>query len=105
MRYHHHSHHLYRKLPIMEKQAVADAAAGMSAGIAGFAWLAPLSDFLQVAATLVAIITGVYAIRWHKFRLEQGRAALDRDLRDRQIHDTISELETKIREIEDVKSN
>ncbi len=49
---------------------VADLSAGGSMGVAGFTWLAPVADVLQIGATLVAIIAGVYAIRWHKLRIQ-----------------------------------
>jgi hypothetical protein len=72
---------------------VAKLAAASSAGIAGITWIATLNDVLQLIATAIAIIAGVYAVRWHKFRLDQGRKHLDKEHRAKQIVETIKELE------------
>ncbi len=45
--------------------APADFAAGTSVTAAGWSWLAPVNDILTLVATLVAIISGIYAIRYH----------------------------------------
>jgi hypothetical protein len=37
-------------------------------------------------------VAGLYALRWHKFRLQQGKRHLDKKARMKQIEDTIKEL-------------
>ena len=49
---------------------LADFGAGTSFGVAGFTWLAPVADALQIVATGVAIVAGIYAIRWHRVRIK-----------------------------------
>lgn len=70
----------------------ADFAAVLSGGGAVASWLTVANDFLQLVATSIAIIAGIYALRWHKFRLQQGRKHLDKTYRKKQIEDTIKEL-------------
>lgn len=50
--------------------AVADVMAAASASAAGISWIAPLNEFMQLVATGVAIIAGVYAIKWHRLRIK-----------------------------------
>ena len=77
----------------MSQQIVADSAAGASAALAGWTWVAQVNDIAQLVATVVAIIAGVYAIQWHRFRLKEGRRHLDKKARKRQIKETIKESE------------
>ncbi|MHC4302570.1 MAG: hypothetical protein ACYS7Y_35365 [Planctomycetota bacterium] len=70
----------------------ADFAAALSGGGALASWLAVANDLLQIVATTIAIVAGLYAVRWHKFRLQQGKRHLDKKARMKQIEDTIKEL-------------
>lgn len=70
----------------------ADIAAAVSGGGALASWLAVANDIMQLVATTIAIIAGLYALRWHRFRLQQGRKHLDKDARMKQIKKTIEEL-------------
>ncbi len=56
---------------------VADLSAGGSVGVASFTWMAPVADVLQIGATIVAIVAGVYAIRWHKLRIQIAKEKRD----------------------------
>lgn len=58
----------------MTTPTTADVGAVGSAGFAGATWLAPLSEFLQIGATAVAIVAGCYAIAWHRARLKNLRS-------------------------------
>ncbi len=49
---------------------LADAGAGGSIGVAGFTWITPVADIFQLIATIIACIAGVYAIRWHRLRIQ-----------------------------------
>ena len=51
--------------------AAADAAAVSTGGIAGLSWVAPLTELFQLGATAVAIVTGIYAIAWHRARINE----------------------------------
>jgi len=53
--------------------AAADAAAVSTGGIAGLSWVAPLTELFQLGATAVAIVTGIYAIAWHRARIKELR--------------------------------
>lgn len=51
-------------------------AAGLTAGsgvTATWTWIAPVNDALQLVATTVAIIAGIYAIRWHRVRIANAQ--------------------------------
>ena len=52
---------------------LADAGAGGSIGVAGFTWMSPVADAVQIVATVIACIAGVYAIRWHKLRIKLAK--------------------------------
>lgn len=56
---------------------VADAAAGGTISLASFSWLAPVTDFFQLIATLMAIVTGVYAVRWHRLRIKIAKEKMN----------------------------
>ncbi len=43
----------------------ADFAAGTSITAAGWTWLAPVNEILTLVATAIAIVSGIYAIRYH----------------------------------------
>jgi len=49
---------------------LADAGAGGSLGVAGFTWIAPVADVFQIIATIIACVAGIYAIRWHRLRIQ-----------------------------------
>ena len=51
--------------------AAADAAAVSTGGIAGLSWVAPLTELFQLGATAIAVVTGIYAIAWHRARLKE----------------------------------
>ena len=55
---------------------VAKLAAASSAGIAGVTWLATLNDVLQLVATVIGIVAGIYAIVWHRVRIEKERSKI-----------------------------
>lgn len=57
---------------------VAKLAAASSAGIAGVTWLATLNDVLQLVATVIGIIAGIYAIVWHRVRIEEVKNKVDK---------------------------
>lgn len=61
------------------EQQLADGAAAASAGIAGVTWLAQLNEILQLGATAVAIVAGVYAIIWHKTRTDDLKRKMTRE--------------------------
>lgn len=44
----------------------ANVAAGASVGSAAIAWLAPLTQFAQFIAAVVAIVAGLYAIAHYR---------------------------------------
>jgi hypothetical protein len=48
------------------KQISADAAAVVSGGAATWTWIANLNDILQLLATVIAIVSGIYAICYHR---------------------------------------
>lgn len=52
-------------------EIVAKAMAASSAGIAGWTWIATANDLLQLVATAIGIIAGVYAIVWHRARINE----------------------------------
>jgi len=47
------------------QQLAADAAAVLSTSAAGWTWLSHVNDILQFIATIIAIVSGVYALRYH----------------------------------------
>lgn len=51
----------------------ADIAAATSGTGAAFTWIAQVNDVLQLVATAVAIVAGIYAIRWHKVRIDNAK--------------------------------
>jgi hypothetical protein len=79
---------------------VAKAAAATSAGIAGWTWLATANDVLQLVATVVGIVAGVYAIVWHKARIENLKKKVE------DVHKVVVPAEPKedryVRDGEDV---
>ena len=44
---------------------IADLAAGTSITAAGWTWIAPVNEILTLVATIIAIVSGIYAIRYH----------------------------------------
>jgi hypothetical protein len=52
------------------KDVQADLAAAGSGVTATWTWVAAANDVLQLAATAVAIVAGIYAIRWHRVRID-----------------------------------
>ena len=53
--------------------AVADIAAVVSASAATLSWIEQVNGILQIIATTVAIVAGLYAIRWHKIRINKEK--------------------------------
>lgn len=63
---------------ISQAQDIAgDLAFAGSASVAGFTWVAQVNEILQMVATAVAIVAGVYAIVWHKVRIADARRKND----------------------------
>lgn len=58
---------LHRK-PLMD--VGADIATAASGAAASFGWMVQLNDGLQIIATAIAIVAGLYAIKWHKLRIK-----------------------------------
>ena len=54
-------------------QQVADTLAGVSIGAAGWTWVAQANEILTLVATVVAIIAGLVAIRFHWIKAEAIR--------------------------------
>ena len=48
------------------QQLAADSAAGITWTATGFAWLASVNEVLQFVALATAIISGIYAARYHR---------------------------------------
>ncbi len=63
-------------LPV-KAYAAADVAAVSTGGIAGWTWVAQLTELAQLGATAVAIVTGIYAIAWHRARLKELKRKRD----------------------------
>ena len=59
-----------------------DMAAAVSGTAAGISWLATANDVLQMGATAVAIVAGIYAVKWHRLRIKDMKAKLDRPRKD-----------------------
>lgn len=55
----------------LAQEFVAKAMAASSAGIAGWTWIATANDMLQLIATAIGIVAGVYAIVWHRVRINE----------------------------------
>ncbi len=49
----------------MSKQVTADASVVVAHASAGWAWLVHINEILTVIATIVAIASGIYAIRFY----------------------------------------
>lgn len=54
----------------MNKDVLADLGAVGSGVTATWTWVAHVNDVLQLAATAIAIVAGIYAIRWHRVRID-----------------------------------
>lgn len=65
------------------KEHFADTAAAASAALAGVSWLGALNDVLTAVATMVAIIAGLYSIKWHQTRIKKMREEL------REVHQQV----------------
>jgi hypothetical protein len=61
----------------LAQEAVAKAMAASSAGIAGWTWIATANDLLQLVATAIGIIAGIYAIVWHRVRIEEVKKKVE----------------------------
>lgn len=48
-----------------------DVAAAISATSAASTYVATANEYLQLVATVVAIVTGIYAIIWHRVRIKE----------------------------------
>ena len=55
----------------------ADLAAAVSGTGAAASWIATANGVLQLVATSVAIVAGIYAVRWHKVRIRLAKEKLD----------------------------
>lgn len=54
----------------------ADLAAVVSGTGAVASWIATANDVLQLVATGIAIVAGVYAVRWHRLRIRIAKEKL-----------------------------
>ena len=54
----------------------ADFAAAVSGTGAVASWIATANNVLQLAATGIAIVAGIYAIRWHRLRIKLAQEKL-----------------------------
>jgi len=54
----------------------ADLAAAVSGTGAAASWIATANDVLQLAATGIAIVAGIYAVRWHRIRIRLAQEKL-----------------------------
>lgn len=57
----------------------ADVAAAVSGTGAVASWLVYANSLLQLGATAIAIVAGVYAIKWHRLRIRDMRAKLEKE--------------------------
>jgi len=68
-------------MPARILKAVSDKAPDLMAGIsgtaAGVSWLSTINDVLQLGATAVAIVAGIYAIKWNMLRVRDMKRKLD----------------------------
>lgn len=55
-------------MKLNSQQVTADIAAIGSSGAVGYTWLAQLNGILPAVALIVAIVSGIYAIRYHANR-------------------------------------
>ena len=55
----------------------ADVAAAVSGSAAAASWIATANDILQLGATIIAIIAGLYAIKWHRVRIKNAQEKSD----------------------------
>ena len=52
----------------------ADAMAALSGTGAAVSWVVQANGVLQMLATGVAIVAGVYAIKWHRLRIKNEQS-------------------------------
>ena len=55
----------------------ADLAAATSGAGAVASWIATANGILQLIATAIAIVAGVYAIKWHRVRIKDAQEKTD----------------------------
>lgn len=65
------------------RSAAADAAALVSGSAAATSWLTTANEVLQLGATAVAIVAGLYAIKWHRTRIAEVRRNSEQSNRDK----------------------
>ena len=53
------------------QSVVADIAAATSVGTASWTWIANANDVLQLVATVIAIVAGLYAISYHRKKIKE----------------------------------
>ncbi len=58
-------------MKINAQSITADVAAAGSISTAGYTWIAQLTPILQLIATVVAIVAGIYAIMVYRKRLRE----------------------------------
>lgn len=63
----------HNKIITQSQEVAGDIAALGSAATAGWTWIATANEVLQLVATAVAIVAGIYAIVWHRVRIEKIR--------------------------------
>ncbi len=67
----------HNKFIVQSQEVAGDIAAAGSASVAGYTWIAQLNGMLQLVATAVAIVAGIYAIVWHRVRIAQATRKTD----------------------------
>lgn len=53
------------------QNVIADVAAATSVSTAGWTWISSANEVLQLVATVIAIVTGLYAIRYHRRKIKE----------------------------------
>lgn len=59
---------------VAQSEQLARAAAGASIAGTSLAWLGPLNEILTAIATIIAIVSGLYAIRFYYKKGKDGEA-------------------------------
>lgn len=58
----------------MAKQTVADASTVIAHGAAGWAWMVHINELLTAVATIIAITSGIYAIRFYSKKKDDNKS-------------------------------
>ncbi len=63
----------------------ADFAAAVSGSAALTSWIGVANEVMQLGATAVAIVAGLYAIKWHKARIQELKKKVE------EVHKVVKE--------------